>query len=161
MEEMDGFQLIEEIKKSDKIEKNKHIDQTVIVISSLDKKDDIRRAITLGAYDVLPKPIDKELFLSKIKNYYQLYKLMLESEGKFQKINNLNTEIMDSYENRLLESEELTKTINRQQIINTEQDNIINKIKTLAIGINEKRGHLITELCDKFKEFRNPGNELQ
>ncbi len=94
MPKMDGFQLIEEAKNSSEVKKVENIEQIFVVVSSLEEKKDIRRAISLGAYDVMPKPVDSELFKAKMKNYYGLYQLMQQAETRYRNLKKQNSELV-------------------------------------------------------------------
>ncbi|MBI5185031.1 MAG: response regulator [Nitrospinae bacterium] len=153
---MDGFQLIEEVKNSRDVKREENIDHIIIVVSSMEHKEDIHRAIALGAYDFISKPMDIDLFLAKMKNYHRLYTLMLESEERYQKIKNLNSEIMDGYENRLLESQALTEAIEEQKNIYRKQVEIINDIQKMSESLG-KKGETIIEQCRRFLELDNLG----
>jgi DNA-binding response OmpR family regulator len=61
MPEMDGYQVLEEMKHNDKLR-----DLPVIVISALEEMDSIVKGIKLGAEDFLPKPFDPLLLKARI-----------------------------------------------------------------------------------------------
>lgn len=153
---MDGFQLIEEAKNSKDVKREENIDHIIIVVSSMEQKEDIHRAIALGAYDVIPKPIDMDLFLAKMRNYHRLYTLMLESEERYRKIRNLNSEIIDGYENRLLEGQALNEAITEQKNIYSKQVEIINDILKTSASLG-KKGETIIQQCRRFLELDNLG----
>lgn len=154
---MDGFQMIAEAKRSQEVQRKENIDQIFVVISALNRHEDIHRAITLGAYDVLPKPLNRDLFTAKIKNYYNLHRLMVESEGRYQRSKKLNEEILESYENRQLENRALAEAIQRQKEIYLRQEEIIKKIQSLAMEPECKNCKAILEECDAFLELENLG----
>ncbi len=161
MPEMDGFQLLQEAKNSKEMVSKENIDPIFLVISSLDQEQDIHRALSLGAYDVIPKPLAEDLFLAKMKNYYRLFQLMWEAEKRFQDIKKLNSEIMDSYENRLLESQCLTGAIEEQKEIYKTHVEIINQIQSLAEPIDGKEREEIMGQCKQFLELDNLGKGQQ
>jgi CheY-like chemotaxis protein len=156
MPEMDGFQMIEEAKRSPEVQRKENIDQIFVVISALNRHEDIHRAITLGAYDVLPKPLDRDFFAAKIKNYYNLHRLMKESEERYQRAKKLNEEILESYENRQLENRALVEAIQLQKEIYRKQEESIKKIQSLAAS-ECKNGKTILEECDAFLDMENLG----
>ncbi len=157
MPEMDGFELIEKTKKSDDIVKKENIEQIFVVISALEKSKDIQRAINLGAYDVLPKPLDRDLFLAKMKNYCLLHELMTDSENRYQKIKEMNKEIIENYENRLLENQSLNEAIEKQKEIYRKQVEILNKIQSLAKTVTTPDGEEILKQCDLLLNLDNLG----
>lgn len=157
MPEMNGFRMIEEAKKSPEIIRRENIEQIFIVISSMSRQEDIHKAISLGAYDVLPKPLDESLFLAKIHNYYKLYQLMLESEARYQKAMKLNEEILEGHENRQLENRALTETIQRQKEIYRDQLNIIQRIQSLGMAPECKNCKAILAECEAFLKLENLG----
>jgi anti-anti-sigma factor len=61
MPEIDGYQVLENIKQN---EKKKHI--PVIMISALDDMENVIRCIEIGAEDYLPKPFNKTLLRARI-----------------------------------------------------------------------------------------------
>ena len=61
MPEMDGYQVLEQIKSDGKLR-----DIPVIVISALDEMDSVVRCIEMGAEDYLPKPFDPVLLKARI-----------------------------------------------------------------------------------------------
>ena len=61
MPEMDGYQVLEEMKHEDKLR-----DIPVIVISGLDEMASIVKGIKLGAEDFLPKPFDPLLLKARL-----------------------------------------------------------------------------------------------
>ncbi len=61
MPEMDGYQVLEEMKKDSDL---RHI--PVIVISALDKMDSVIRCIEMGATDYLHKPFDPVLLRARV-----------------------------------------------------------------------------------------------
>ncbi len=61
MPEIDGYQVLENIKNNDK---KKHI--PIIMISALDELDNVIRCIEIGAEDFLPKPFNKVLLHARI-----------------------------------------------------------------------------------------------
>lgn len=61
MPEIDGYQVLENIKQN---EKKKHI--PVIMISALDDIENVIRCIEIGAEDYLPKPFNKTLLRARI-----------------------------------------------------------------------------------------------
>jgi len=154
---MNGFQMIEEAKKSPDIIRRENIEQIFIVISSMSRQEEIHKAVTLGAYDVLPKPLDESLFLAKIHNYYKLYQLMLESEARYQKAMKLNQEIQEGHENRQLENRTLMETIQRQKEIYRDQLCIIQKIQSLAREPECNNCKAILAECEAFLELENLG----
>lgn len=154
---MNGFQMIEEAKKSPDIIRRENIEQIFIVISSMNQRENIHKAITLGAYDVLPKPLDESLFLTKVHNYYKLYQLMLESEARYRKAMKLNEEIMEGHENRQLENRALMETIQRQKEIYRDQLNIIQKIQSLALEPECNNCKAILAEYEAFLELENLG----
>lgn len=154
---MNGFQMIEEAKKSPDIIRRENIEQIFIVISSMNQRENIHKAITLGAYDVLPKPLDESLFLAKVHNYYKLYQLMLESEARYRKAMKLNEEIIEGHENRQLENRALMETIQRQKEIYRDQLNIIQKIQSLALEPECNNCKAILAECESFLKLENLG----
>ncbi len=63
MPEMDGYQVLAELKKSHTLQ---HL--PVIVISALDEMDSVIRCIEMGATDYLPKPVDPILLRARINS---------------------------------------------------------------------------------------------
>jgi two-component system cell cycle response regulator len=61
MPEMDGYQVLEQMKSSPTWR-----NIPVIIVSSLDEMDSILRCIAMGATDYLPKPIDGNLLRARI-----------------------------------------------------------------------------------------------
>jgi two-component system cell cycle response regulator len=61
MPEMDGYQVLEQMKAS-----STWRNIPVIIVSSLDEMDSILRCIAMGATDYLPKPIDGNLLRARI-----------------------------------------------------------------------------------------------
>lgn len=61
MPEMDGFEVLEALKKDAKIR-----DMPVIVTSSVEGLDNIVRCIELGAEDYIPKPVNKVLLNARV-----------------------------------------------------------------------------------------------
>ncbi len=61
----DGYQFIDEFRKG--FVELSHI--PIIVLSAKGQKDDVLRAIKIGANDYLVKPFKREELISKIENY--------------------------------------------------------------------------------------------
>jgi len=61
---MNGFEAIEEIRKM-----LSFISTPIISLSSFTMKGDREKCIEVGATDFMPKPIDSEEFISKVKFY--------------------------------------------------------------------------------------------
>ena len=61
MPELDGFQVLEHMKRDSRLR-----DLPVIVISALDDMDSILRCIEMGATDYLPKPFDVALLRARL-----------------------------------------------------------------------------------------------
>jgi sigma-B regulation protein RsbU (phosphoserine phosphatase) len=61
MPEMDGFQVLEQLKDSSKLR-----DIPVIVISAMDDMESVARGIRMGAEDYLPKPFDHLLLRARV-----------------------------------------------------------------------------------------------
>jgi CheY-like chemotaxis protein len=57
-----GFDVLEKIKKNEELKKI-----PVIVVSAKDSKDDVVKALNLGAIDYISKPITEEVMISKVK----------------------------------------------------------------------------------------------
>src|SRR5690606_23329331 len=84
---LDGFSVLNELKSS---EKNKDI--PVIVYSAVNEIDSIQRALELGAYDYLIKPLSKEqmsfVVALKVRNALKDYrnrKLLKEANERLEK----------------------------------------------------------------------------
>jgi class 3 adenylate cyclase len=75
MPEMDGFQVLEAIKKNPKLR-----DIPVIVTSSVEGIENIVRCIELGAEDYLPKPVNQTLLKARLSS--SLEKKLLRDEQK-------------------------------------------------------------------------------
>ncbi len=75
MPEMDGFQVLEAVKKNTRLR-----DVPVIVTSSVEGLDNIVRCIELGAEDYLPKPVNKTLLGARVSSC--LEKKRLRDEQK-------------------------------------------------------------------------------
>lgn len=61
MDVMDGHQAMEKIQEMDSYYKPK-----VCFLSAKRERRDVAQGVQLGAYDYLPKPLDKELLISKV-----------------------------------------------------------------------------------------------
>ncbi len=157
MPEVDGFQMMETARESNSSVKKGNIKQIFIVISVLDETDKIHRAISLGAYDVLPKPPNFELLSAKMRNYYLLVSLMTESHEQLEKINRLNREMTEAYENRMLENQALNDAIQTQKEIYGRQVAIIKNIQSVAGSLEIEKGKLILEQCENFLSLDNLG----
>ncbi len=63
MPDMDGFEILEELKKHPEYE-----NIPVIMISARNQKDDVLKALKMGANDFIVKPFDIEKVEDKIQN---------------------------------------------------------------------------------------------
>jgi two-component system cell cycle response regulator len=61
MPELDGFQVLEEMKRDSRLR-----DIPVIIISALDDMESVLRCIEMGATDYLPKPFDVRLLRARL-----------------------------------------------------------------------------------------------
>ena len=64
MPEMDGLQLVEEIRKFKSMQ-----ELPVIIVSTKGDTDDVFRGLQLGANDYLPKPINGLALVEKVKRF--------------------------------------------------------------------------------------------
>ena len=79
LQPMDGFQILEEIKKY-----SPH--SSVIVITQFDQFDRQLKALDMGAYNILEKPIESKklsLFINKAIEYHLIKKELREIKSKF------------------------------------------------------------------------------
>jgi two-component system sensor histidine kinase ChiS len=61
---MDGFQVLEEIRSG----KCGNKDLPIIILSALNREEDINRAMSLGANDFVTKPIIMNRLINSVKN---------------------------------------------------------------------------------------------
>ncbi len=79
LQPLDGFAILEEIKKYTP-------DSSVIVITRFDQFDRALKALDMGAYQILQKPIEKKellLFIKKAIEYHQIKTELREIKSKF------------------------------------------------------------------------------
>jgi DNA-binding NtrC family response regulator len=79
LQPLDGFTMLEEIKKYTP-------DSSVIVITRFDQFDRALKALDMGAYQILQKPIEKKellLFIKKAIEYHQIKIELREIKSKF------------------------------------------------------------------------------
>lgn len=73
MPEMDGFELLEKIKKDKKLRK-----LPIIAVSSANDKPTIHKVMSLGADEFISKPFTSETINQKVRNLLRLYHLIDE-----------------------------------------------------------------------------------
>ena len=101
MEGMDGFAVLEEMDRQKMLE-----DIPVIMISSEDKVDAMRRAFDLGASDYISRPFDARVVCQRIGNTMRLYakqrRLCAAVEKQIREADQ-NSRIMLALLNRVME----------------------------------------------------------
>ena len=117
MEGMDGFAVLEEMDRQKMLE-----DIPVIMISSEDKVDAMRRAFDLGASDYISRPFDARVVCQRIGNTMRLYakqrRLCAAVEKQIREADQ-NSRIMHALLNRVMEKRngESRNHVRRIQII--------------------------------------------
>ena len=117
MEGMDGFAVLEEMDRQKMLE-----DIPVIMISSEDKVDAMRRAFDLGASDYISRPFDARVVCQRISNTMRLYakqrRLCAAVEKQIREADQ-NSRIMLALLNRVMEKRngESRDHVRRIQII--------------------------------------------
>ena len=117
MEGMDGFAVLEEMDRQKMLE-----DIPVIMISSEDKVDAMRRAFDLGASDYISRPFDARVVCQRIGNTMRLYakqrRLCAAVEKQIREADQ-NSRIMLALLNRVMEKRngESRNHVRRIQII--------------------------------------------
>ncbi len=95
MPEADGYKLLEMIRNSNRRNKN----LPFIFLSALTQKDDILKGIDMSANDYLPKPIDLDLMIAKVKE--KAANSIKIKELHEAGINNIKTQISTSLSTRI------------------------------------------------------------
>ena len=72
--ELDGFEVLEKIKTD-----SKYKDLPVVVLSTSDMSQDIKRALQLGANDYITKPVRWEDFVGKVKGLGKYWAFISEA----------------------------------------------------------------------------------
>ena len=117
MEGMDGFAVLEEMDRQKMLE-----DIPVIMISSEDKVDAMRRAFDLGASDYISRPFDARVVCQRIGNTMRLYakqRRLCAAVEKQIREEDQNSRIMLALLNRVMEKRngESRNHVRRIQII--------------------------------------------
>lgn len=104
MPEMNGFELLKRVKDDKTL---RHI--PIIFVSSIDNRQFIKSLLTLGIYDYLTKPIDKDVLSLKVRNAIDVHhrELYLKELNKYI-----------SHKNIELEKTVLERTKNLNEMLN-------------------------------------------
>ncbi len=99
MPEMDGYQVLEKIRYAPAT-----MDIPVILISATLNTDEyVLKGLSVGATDFLSKPINPQIFISKVNNFIQAYEKQRKLDLLIKKLESVN--------NRLRENEQKFKRI--------------------------------------------------
>ncbi|MES0489965.1 MAG: HD domain-containing phosphohydrolase [Leptospirales bacterium] len=152
---MNGFQLIEQIKKNERVQQI-----PIIILTQLDRKQDRLLGISKGANDYLGKPFDEEELILRInnnlhlKNYYNLlsdYSKRLEAdvENKTKELQKTMAELHKSMEQT---RQSYLETVHRLNIAIEYKDKEIGahtkRIGYYSRGLAEAMGS-DRDFCDK------------
>lgn len=144
---MHGFEVLEHIRKQ--VSSN---ELPVILVSALDKTDDIVTGLQAGANDYIPKPIDVSLVEARIKTQLKLkavYDLQTMANDRLREADSLKTRLLSIASHDLkspLSNIGLAETLLREMVDTSDPIvvQILDTVKTTVDNMN----HLIVEFLD-------------
>lgn len=108
MPNIDGYTVLSEL-----LQFGQSVDLKIIMITSLDQEDDLKKCFELGASDYIVKPINPVIFISRVnaaiqeQNVRRNYKATIELlETKNFELNDLQTRLIRT-QNQLIQNEQL------------------------------------------------------
>jgi len=126
---MDGMEFIKSVKSIDRYQ-----DIPIIMITSMSEKKEIQEGLSIGVYDYILKPIDKELLYLKVRNGIKLYE-------KQKKIEELNREVLQK--NNILEQ----KVKERTQELESMTYSLLNSLEQANYYNDEHTGQHIQRVA--------------
>ncbi|MFA9391088.1 MAG: hybrid sensor histidine kinase/response regulator [Prolixibacteraceae bacterium] len=152
---MNGYELCKAIKQNPE---TKHI--PVILLTTLDLPDDVKKGLISGADDYISKPLNEKLLVEHVRQIIKNGKLTVD-DNFLHEISNekVLSFLMSTYETALLKNKELEKIKNELSVLNILLENKVNE-RTKQLNQRVKELNCLHQINDLYESIDYSSSEL-